>query len=363
MLKEERQYFDRHLKLLDFGEAAQEKLLEAKVLVVGVGGLGCPLLQYLVTAGVKQLGIVDGDTISASNLHRQILYNRDDVGFSKTEIASKKIKYLQPQAQIKEYNLYLNDKNILEIFNQYDVVVDGTDNFTTRYLINDACVMAGKPLVSGAVSNYTGQLSVFNYQGGPTYRCLFPEEPADEECSSCFVDGILNILPGLIALYMANEVIKVITGYGDTLSGKLLLLNIKNNHHQIIRIDPIFENQTGLNSPLINSTNVSKNNLEDTLPIKENNGKGLFLNVEAVHNYLDEHPETQLIDVREQWEFDEYNIGGTNIPLFDLSMRKKEIDLANPVIFICQTGKRSLYAAHILKMDIKVPLIAQITNS
>lgn len=355
MLKQERQYFDRHIKLKDFGEAAQNKLFNARVLVVGAGGLGCPLLQYLVTAGIKTLGIVDGDNISASNLHRQILYTLQDVGFSKVEIASKKLMSLQPFVHIETHNFYLNSQNILKIFSKYDIIVDGTDNFATRFLINDACVILGKPLVSGAINDYTGQLSVFNYKGGPTYRCLFPEEPLDEDCTSCSVNGVLNVLPGLIALYMANEVIKIVTDYGEVLSGKLLLVDIQSNHHQIIYIDAIPEHQRITKLPLAKTEISSEGESEETNKI--------LLSLRDVQEYLAKNPKTQLIDVRETWEFDEYNIGGQNIPLFDLVTRKDEIDSVNTIIFLCQTGKRSLYAAHMLKNDVKSILAACLNDS
>jgi adenylyltransferase/sulfurtransferase len=365
MLKQERQYFDRHLKLKDFGETAQNKLFNAKVLVVGAGGLGCPLLQYLVTAGVKTVGIVDGDTVSPSNLHRQILYNMQDVGLPKAQVASKKLTSLQPLVHIETYNFYLNSQNILEIFNKYDIVVDGTDNFATRFLINDACVITGKPLVSGAISDYVGQLSVFNYKGGPTYRCLFPEEPSDDDCTTCSINGVLNVLPGLIALYMANEVIKIITNYGEILSGKLLLIDIQSNHHQMIYIDAIPEHQTITKLPLLKTeVTLAQNNRHEKVAKNENGQTNkILLTVREVQEYLEKNPKTRLIDVREQWEFDEYNIGGQNIPLFDLIAKKEEIHSANAMILLCQTGKRSLYAAHILKKNVKNILVAQLNDS
>jgi len=336
-----KQYYDRHLKLTGFGEQAQLKLSAAKVLVVGAGGLGCPLLQYLVTAGVGELGIVDGDIIAISNLHRQILYNREDIGQSKSATAVTKLKQLQPNIAIKAYNYNLNPDNILALFECYDIIVDGTDNFATRYLVNDACIIKNKPFVSGAINDYTAQLSVFNYQDGPTYRCLYPEAPAEEICTTCAINGVLNVLPGIVALYMANEVIKVITGYGDVLSGKLLLIDIRHNIHQQFKFDLVPKNKQIKHLP------------QDTI----------MLSVEGVKHYRQKNPETQLIDVREDWEFEEFNIGGINIPLNTLLIRKNQIDVNKPIIFICEMGKRGRIAMQLLKEEINGEvLLAKMNN-
>lgn len=325
----EKKYYDRHLKLDGFGTPAQEKLLQAKVLVIGAGGLGCPLLQYLTTAGIGTIGVVDGDTIALSNLHRQILYNPEDVGLSKAETAVKKLKQLQPSIDIKAYCFNLTNKNAAALFAKYDLIIDGTDNFATRYLVNDACVLQHKPLVSGAIQGYMGQVSVFNYLDGPTYRCLYPEVPDEDDCSSCSINGVLNVLPGIVALYMANEAIKVISGYGDVLSGKLLLIDIQKNEHRILHFDAMDANKhiTSLDT------------VED------------FLSSAEAIRYQAMDQTTQLIDVREPWEYEEHNIGGINIPLHDLLERRNEIDLHNPIIFICQSGKRSRMARHLLNLS------------
>jgi len=327
MLATEKVYYDRHLKLSGFGETAQKKLFAAKVLVVGAGGLGCPLLQYLVTAGIGQIGIIDGDVISASNLHRQVLYTPDDLGRPKAETAARKLTALQPLTQIKAYNQALNPQNALEVISEYDLVIDGTDNFESRYLINDACVISKKPFVSGGINDYSGQLSVFNYQGGPTYRCLFPEAPTEEDCFSCAINGVLNVLPGIIALYMANEAIKVVTQYGEVLSGKVMVIDIRYNQFQLFDLEPQSVNQK-----------ITKLPSELTL-----------LSRAAIQEHIEKDPNIQLIDVRETWEFEENNLGGVNIPLHDLPFRKAEIATDAPIIFLCQTGKRSRYAAKIFE--------------
>jgi len=325
----EQQYYDRHIKLNGFGAIAQEKLLQAKVLVIGAGGLGCPLLQYLATAGIGTIGVVDGDVVAVSNLHRQILYNIDDVGLSKAETAVKKLKRLQPSIDIKPYAFNLSNQNALALFAEYDLIIDGTDNFATRYLVNDACVAQNKPLVSGAIQDYMGQISVFNYQDGPTYRCLYPDAPADDDCTSCSINGVLNVLPGIVALYMANEVIKVLSGYGDVLSGKLLLIDIQKNEHRLLSFEAIAANK----------------HVKALNPIEH-----VLSSVEVIR-YRDLNQFTQLIDVREPWEFEEHNIGGINIPVHEIIYRKNEIDKNKQVILLCQSGKRSHTAAVLLKKD------------
>lgn len=334
----EKKYYDRHLKLEGFGTLAQEKLLQAKVLVIGAGGLGCPLLQYLATAGIGTIGVVDGDVIAISNLHRQILYTSDDLGLSKAETAVKKLKLLQPSIDIKAYCFNLSSKNASALFAQYDLIIDGTDNFETRYLVNDACVLQQKPFVSGAIQAYMGQISVFNYQAGPTYRCLYPEAPADEDCFSCSVNGVLNVLPGIVALYMANEAIKVISGYGEVLSGKLLLIDIERNEHRLLSFE-------------VNEANKHLTSLNPTES---------WLSSDEVIRYQATHQTTQLVDVREPWEFEEYNIGGINIPVHEIIYRKNEIDKNKPVILLCQSGKRSRTAAVLLKKDNYEILLAKL---
>src|SRR5690606_11471503 len=221
----DREYYDRQIKLTGFGESAQKKLQQARVLGIGAGGLGCPTLQDLATAGVGHIGSSCGDLTAMHNLHRQMRFSREDIGHSKACVAVKKLKQLQPAIQLKSHPFSLSAANALDIISQYDLIVDGSDNFNTRYLVNDACVISGKAFVSGAVHDYTGQLSVFNYNEGPTYRCLYPDAPDPDYCHSCSINGIVSVSPGIVGLLMANEVIKVVTTYGDVLSGKLLTID------------------------------------------------------------------------------------------------------------------------------------------
>ena len=219
--------YSRQLILKDFGEAGQQALHEAKVLMVGAGGLGCSALQYLVAAGVGTIGIVDDDVISLSNLHRQTLYSTGDIGLPKALKAKQKLHLLNPGINITAYNERLTTNNALQIFETYDVIIDGTDNFASRYLINDACVLANKPLVYGAVSQFEGQVAVFNYKKSiediaVNYRDLFPNPPEEDSVLNCAEAGVLGVLPGIIGAMQANEAIKLITGIGKPLVNAIL---------------------------------------------------------------------------------------------------------------------------------------------
>jgi len=226
--------YHHQMILKDFGEAGQQKLLQAKVLVIGAGGLGCPALQYLTAAGIGTIGIVDDDVVTLSNLHRQILYSTSDIGFLKAEKAAEKLRQLNPEISIIVYSERLTTQNALSIMKAYDVIIDGTDNFSTRYMINDACVLLQKPLVYGAVSQYEGQVAIFNYKKenlyeGVNYRDLFPYPPKDTEVLNCAEAGVLGILPGIIGTMQANETIKLITGIGKPLINRMLTFNALNN--------------------------------------------------------------------------------------------------------------------------------------
>ena len=217
--------YQRHLSLAGFGIEAQTALQRSRVLVIGAGGLGCPILLYLAAAGVGQLTIIDADTVDVSNLQRQILFTTADAGQPKAETAARRLRELNPCITITARVARLNRDNALELIRAHDVVVDGSDNFATRYLVNDACVLANRPLVYGAIQGFEGQASVFNYKNGPTYRCLFPEPPAPGTVPNCAEAGVLGVLPGLIGTVQATEAIKILTGIGEPLSGRLLLWN------------------------------------------------------------------------------------------------------------------------------------------
>jgi len=222
---EELSRYQRHLALPEIGYDGQVKLKSASVLVVGAGGLGCPALLYLAASGIGKLGIIDHDKVEASNLQRQVLYQTEEIGQLKSVIAAKRLKLLNPNVEIKSYTDRLQPGNVRDIFKDYDIIIDGTDNFETRYLINDACVVTGIPFIYGAISRFEGQLSVFNYNEGPTLRCLFPEQERNSRIPSCEMNGVMGILPGIIGTMQATEVIKIVTGIGDIASGKLITYN------------------------------------------------------------------------------------------------------------------------------------------
>ena len=235
--------YSKQIRIPEIGTEGQEKLKKASVLVVGAGGLGCPVLQYLVAAGVGRVGIAEFDTVSEENLQRQILYGSNDVGKLKSIIAKNQLEHLNPLISLEVFNLRIDNSNVLSVFSDFDIIADATDNLETRYLINDACVILGKPMVHGAIFKFEGEVSVFNYLGGPTYRCFNPfssnkdaRNPAPAEV------GIVGVLPGITGTFMANEIIKIITGTGKVLSGKVLLMNISENTFHLISVKNIPDN-------------------------------------------------------------------------------------------------------------------------
>ncbi|WP_090607953.1 HesA/MoeB/ThiF family protein [Parapedobacter koreensis] len=324
----EAHYFDRHLKLAGFGREAQQRLRAARVLVVGAGGLGCPVLQYLAMAGVGHIGVIDPDTVSYHNLHRQVLFSPMDVGKNKAETAVQRLSAQQPLVQFTAYIDALSVDNALALIGAHDLVVDGTDNFETRYLVNDACVIQQVPFVSGAIDRYTGQVSVFNYAGGPTYRCLYPEPPA--VCGSCAIDGVLNVLPGIVGTLMANEALKVLGGYGEVLAGKLLLIDVSGNGYQLFSFSAMEENK-----------HIQALQPQDAFSQDE----------VAADKVVAPTDNALLIDVREPWEYAEGHDGAhINIPLYELPHRMDEwVVSGRPIVFFCTSGKRSRLAVELAK--------------
>ena len=329
--KEEGERYSRHFILEGFGETAQQKLKEARILVIGAGGLGCPALLYLAAAGAGTIGIVDDDTVSLSNLHRQVLFASDDIGKLKVDAASEKLRAQNPNILIKTYSVRLNTENALDIIGDFDVVLDGSDNFSTRYLVNDACVILGKPFVYAAISTYAAQLSVFNYKEGPTYRCLFPEAPAPGEVPTCAEAGVLGVLPGLAGTWQALEAIKIITGIGETLSGKLLCFDLLSNTFNTLNIKPVEENR-----------NISRLGEYDfTCATDQQVDAAAFL-------AMRKDPQVQVLDVREKTEYDGYNVGGINIPLSELGARMDELEQRKTLV-ICRVGQRSQSAIELIR--------------
>lgn len=331
--QEEYKQYNRHLILEDIGEDGQLKLKQAKVLVIGAGGLGCPILQYLTAAGVGKIGIIDHDTIDQSNLQRQILYSHDAIGQFKAEVAAQRLSGLNPFVNFEVYLQKLTSEVAIELFSRYDIVVDGSDNFPTRYLVNDAAVLTKKPVVFGSIYKFEGQVSVFNYNNGPTYRCLYPNAPKPNEVPNCSEIGVLGVLPGIIGSLQANEVIKLICGIGDVLSGKLLTYNAlsmqqlilsfqKNESIQVTELDADYDFLCGLPK---SNLEITKNELESNL------------------EYYN------LLDVREDYERAQHHIGGQHIPLGDLKHRLDEVSQDKDLVVYCKAGMRSKMAIEIIK--------------
>lgn len=331
LTKEEKKQYDRHLILDEIGEAGQLKLKQAKVLVIGAGGLGCPVLQYLTAAGAGTIGVIDDDVVTQSNLQRQILYTIDDIGCSKAETAAKRLSRLNPFVNFNVYNEKLTRENAILLFQGYDIIVDGSDNFSTRYLTNDAAVIAKKPLVYGAIFKFEGQVSVFNHLGGATYRCLYPSPPKPEEAPNCSQIGVLGVLPGIIGSLQANETIKIICEIGAVLTNKLLIYNVLTMHQMLLNFEKDLKN---------NVVVLEKDyDFFCGVAIKEEvSFEELAVNKEKYN----------LLDVREVWERDEFNIGGQHIPLAELPLRVREIHTDKVLAVYCKTGVRSAQAIDVL---------------
>ena len=319
--------YTRQVILKGFGLEGQKKLAEAKVLVIGAGGLGVPVLTYMNAMGTGKIGIVDNDTVSITNLHRQVLYGQSDIGKSKVIAALEKLKAQNPDTEVVVYNTFLDTKNALEIISEYDIVVDTSDNFPTRYLANDACVILNKPFVYGALHGYEGQVSVFNYEGGPTYRCLFPIMPKENEVPNCNEHGVLGIIPGIIGNLQALEVVKVVTGIGEVLSGKLLLFDGFNQSYQKIKFK-------------LQPENLKIKKLQDFYEWNDPCEIVPTVSADELQKLLIEN--AQLIDVRTVEEFENYHLPKSiHIPLNELEANSDKINFALPVYLLCQSGKRS----------------------
>ncbi|TWV99067.1 ThiF family adenylyltransferase [Chitinophaga pinensis] len=327
------QRYDRHLKLEGFGPAKQQLLSSAAVLIIGAGGLGVPVLQYLTAMGVGRIGIVEHDDISLTNLQRQVLYNTEEVGQPKLRTAVQRLQKLNPEVQFSMYDTWIMPDNALDIIQPYDVVVDCTDNFGTRYLVNDACVMLNKPFVYGAIHKYEGQVSVFNYKGGATYRCLFPEQPEPGTMLNCSDIGVLGILPGIIGSYQANETVKIITGIGEVLSNQLLTIDTLYNMHDTFQIRPVAGNH-------------DIKALQETYDQPCDTGGVRSLSVHQLRDWLDTEKPLQLIDVREPDEWEICSIPqAMRIPMRMVGGVMAQLSKEIPVALLCHHGMRSLMIA------------------
>lgn len=333
---QEKNRYSRHILLNEIGEKGQEKLKQAKVLVIGAGGLGCPVLQYLVAAGVGNIGIIDFDLVEESNLQRQILFGSNDIGKPKSLVAKQKLQAQNPHVKIDSFEEKLTKKNVFNYLKNYDIIVDASDNYETRYLVNDTCFAEKKPLIYGAIHKFEGQISVFHYQNGPTYRCLFSEPPTQE--LSCSEIGVLGILPGIIGSFQANEVLKIILEIGSVLSGKLLIYNSLENSFLTLKI---------------NKTKAQPKTKKEIQNFDYNfTCENKILN-EISKKEFDNLPENKFVlDVRKENQnpkiaFENY----INIPFEKLKTQEKEISKNEPVYVICQKGKTSILAINLLEKE------------
>ncbi|HNR05882.1 MAG TPA: molybdopterin-synthase adenylyltransferase MoeB [Saprospiraceae bacterium] len=344
---EELARYSRHLILPEFNIEGQKKLKQAKVLVVGTGGLGAPLLLYLAAAGVGTIGLVDFDVVDDSNLQRQVLFTRDDLGIPKVIAAKKRLEALNPFIKIIPHQTALTSDNALDIIRDYDVVADGTDNFPTRYLVNDACVLLGKVNVYASIYRFEGQATVFNYKNkagelGPNYRDLFPTPPPPGLVPSCAEGGVLGVLPGILGSIQASEVIKVLSGVGEPLSGRLFLFDAATFETRTLKIKRRKDNP-------LNGENPSQTGLIDyqqfcgfekptdqaeKLPVKS-------INVKQLQELIDRNANIQIVDVREAYEYEIANIHGELMPKSEVTSHVQKISKDKQVIVHCRSGKRS----------------------
>jgi molybdopterin/thiamine biosynthesis adenylyltransferase/rhodanese-related sulfurtransferase len=344
--------YSRHLILPEVGLEGQQKLKAAKVLCVGTGGLGAPLSYYLAAAGIGTLGLVDFDVVDESNLQRQIIHSTNDIGRPKIDSAAEKLKALNPYLNIVKHETMLTSANALEIIKDYDIVADGTDNFPTRYLVNDACVLSGnKPNAYASIFRFEGQASVFATEDGPCYRCLYPEPPPPGLVPSCAEGGVLGILPGLLGVIQATEVIKLILGKGDPLIGRLLLVDSLGMKFRELKL------RKNPDCPVCGTHPTVKKLIDyqqfcgifpEEKPATMQNGIPQITAVELKRR-LDAGEDVFVLDVREPHEYQIVNIGAPLIPLGDLPNRLGELDPKREIVVHCKTGGRSQRAAELLQ--------------
>ena len=348
--KQEVMRYSRHLIMPEVGMEGQLKIKQAKVLCIGTGGLGAPLGLYLAAAGVGRIGLVDFDVVDTTNLQRQVLFGTSDVGRPKTEAAAERLRNLNPEIRIETYDTHLTSANAIELFKDYDIIVDGTDNFPTRYLVNDACVITGKPNVYGSIFRFEGQITVFGYPGGPCYRCLYPEPPPPGLVPSCAEGGVLGVLPGIVGTIQAAETLKLIIGKGEPLIGRLLLFDALAMKFRELKLRKNPECPVCGEHP----TQTKLIDYAEFCGVRGEEGPTTVTNVPEItpkelKTRLDRGDDIYVLDVREPHEYQICNINGHLIPLGELSQRVHELDSSREIVAHCKSGKRSAEAVEFLR--------------
>src|SRR5947199_966145 len=341
--------YSRHLIMPEVGMEGQQKLKAARVLCIGAGGLGSPLALYLAAAGVGTLGMVDFDVVDYTNLQRQIIHSTADVGRKKLDYAEEKLKGINPFLAIRKFETRLSSENALEIFEDFDIIADGTDNFPTRYLVNDACVLTGKPNVYGSIFRFEGQASVFATEEGPCYRCLYPQPPPPGLVPSCAEGGVLGILPGLVGVMQATEVIKLILGVGEPLMGRLLLVDARAMKFRELKLRKNPDCPVCGTHPTITKL-IDYNEFCGIRGEEKPMEVGVpEIQVEELKRRLDAGEDVFVLDVREPHEYQICNINGYLIPLDDLPKRVNELDSSREIVVHCKMGGRSAKAVAFLQ--------------
>ncbi len=341
--------YSRHLIMPEVALAGQLKLKAARVLCIGAGGLGSPLALYLAAAGIGTLGIVDFDVVDSTNLQRQSIHTTADVGRSKVESAAEKLRALNPLTEVRSFQTTLTSENALEIFRDFDIIADGTDNFATRYLVNDACVLSGKPNVYASVFRFEGQASVFAADRGPCYRCLYPEPPPPGMVPSCAEGGVLGVLPGLLGVIQATEVVKLILGSGDSLIGRLLLIDALGMRFREVKLRKNSECPVCGANPTVRELI----DYEQFCGVRgEERPIGAAvpeITPEELKGRLDRGEDLFVLDVREPHEHEICRLGGHLIPLGELPQRLHELDSGRDIVAYCKVGARSAKAVELLR--------------
>ena len=348
--KDEILRYSRHLIMPEVGMEGQLKLKNAKVLCIGTGGLGAPLGLYLAAAGVGRIGIVDFDVVDNTNLQRQVLFSTADVGKPKVAAAAARLRGLNPDIQIDVHETSLSSENALDLFKDYDIIVDGTDNFPTRYLVNDACVLLGKPNVYGSIFRFDGQITIFGYPGGPCYRCLYPEPPPPGLVPSCAEGGVLGVLPGIVGTIQCAETLKLILGKGDPLVGRLLLFDALGMKFRELKLRKNPECPVCGEHPTVTKLI----DYVEFCGIRGEEAPSTVTNIPEITPTelkvrLDRGDDLYILDVREPHEYQICNLGGHLIPLGELSRRAAELDSSKEIVAHCRSGKRSATAVEFLR--------------